>query len=146
MLDKFVEAEVLTAPEALLYSRNIQLARHRAVLAFRTILEVNCLAPIINSDSSCDRVELLEDFFSIFTTILQERTFLLDYNARYPIRDDFEIFEQSGILVDPTRKHYILDALCESVQGSVFSIVQKGEKEKKPSPEIPTLEPSSLHS
>ena len=90
------------------------------------------------SETNCDRVEALEGYLSLFTTILQERTFLLDYNSRYSLQDDFDVFEQSGEVVDPTRKHYILDALCESSQGSIFSRIQFGEKEKKSDP-IPAV-------
>jgi hypothetical protein len=34
-----------------------------------------------------------------------------DYHARFSVRDDFDLFEQVGLRADPTRKHYILDAL-----------------------------------
>jgi len=131
LLDKYIEAEVLTVARSSHYSGLIQLARHRAVLAFRTIVEFNCISPIL-SDNSCDKVDVLEHFLSLFTTILQERTFLVDYNTKHNLGDDFLVFEQAGLSVDPTRKHYILDALCESTQGSSFNILQP-EKEKKSS-------------
>ena len=107
--------------------------RHRSILSFRSILQVTCLDPVLQGqrhESPVNYGEVLEDFFAIFTTVLQERTFLLDYNARFSIREDFEIFEQSAVLVDPTRKHYILDALCESTETSEFLNSLKGEKEK----------------
>lgn len=138
ILERFVESEILTPEESTLCFFNLQISRHRSILAFRTIVEFNCLNPVM-SETHCDKDEALEGFFSIFTTILQERTFLLDYNSRYSLQDDFDVFEQSGLNVDPTRKHYILDALCESSQGSVFSNVLAGEKEKKSSV-TPTVE------
>ena len=138
ILERFVESEILTPEESTLCFLNLQISRHRSILAFRTIVEFNCLNPVM-SETHCDKDEALEGYFSIFTTILQERTFLLDYNSRYSLQDDFDVFEQSGLNVDQTRKHYILDALCESSQGSVFSNVLAGEKEKKSSV-TPTVE------
>ena len=38
---------------------------------------------------------------------------MADYNARFSVREDFELFEQAGLKADSTRKHYILDALNE---------------------------------
>ena len=59
---------------------------------------------------------------------------MLDYNAKFSIREDFELFEQSeAVTVDPTRKHYILDALCASTAHEVFVDPHpggRGEKEK----------------
>ena len=135
MLEKFVDAEILHEAEIADFTRHIQLSRHWSVQVFRTIVEVTCLTPILQTNATaveCNKEAVMETFFSIFTNMLQERTFLLDYNARYTISDEFDLFEQSGLAVDPTRKHYVLDALCETSQKMSFAEtnMQRGEKEK----------------
>jgi hypothetical protein len=63
------------------------------------------------TDRQTDLPQALEDFLVICTAVLSERTFVTDYHARFSVRDDFDLFEQVGLRADPTRKHYILDAL-----------------------------------
>ena len=76
---------------------------------------------------NCDIVSVLEDFLGIFTNVLQEASFLMDYNTKFPIVNDFEIFEQmGGCSIDPTRKHYILNALCcDTKQESAFNALSE---------------------
>jgi len=131
LLDKNLKAKLLTQQEYIQYTRLLQLARHRTITSFRQMVNVSCLnimmAPADNQEAlpghqlNCDINTALEDFLSIFTNILQERHFLLDYNSKYPIPEDFELFEQAGCCIDGTRRYYILDALCsDTTQESNF--------------------------
>ncbi len=52
---------------------------------------------------------------------------MTDYHARFSVRDDFDLFEQVGLRADPTRKHYILDALNTGQQQQQQA---KGERVK----------------
>jgi hypothetical protein len=76
-------------------------------------------------------VQALEDFLFLCTAALSERTFLADYNARYSVREDFELFEQAGLRADPTRKHYILDALNVEQQARAARLDSEKEKSKR---------------
>ncbi len=53
---------------------------------------------------------------------------MTDYHARFSVRDDFDLFEQVGLRADPTRKHYILDALNTGQQQQQQQ--DKGERVK----------------
>ncbi len=57
---------------------------------------------------------------------------MTDYHARFSVRDDFDLFEQVGLRADPTRKHYILDALNTGQQQQQQQQQQqaKGERVK----------------
>jgi len=105
------------------YCENIiKVSRHRCILTFRSIIEFTCITPVLSNNTTTDKRQVLEQCLCIFTTILQERTFLIDYNKKFPISDDFDMFSQLGICVDPTRKLYILDALCNTTEEeSMFS-------------------------
>ena len=61
---------------------------------FRVILFIICVFPL--SDTHCDKADMLENYLSLLTTTLQERTFLIDYNTKHNLSDDFLIFEQVG--------------------------------------------------
>jgi len=140
MLDKYIAANIISNQDAVRVCRLIQLSRHRSILAFRSIIQTTCLDHILQNQQAAaagghvNLNAILEDFLAIYTTVLQERTFLLDYNAKFSIREDFELFEQSeAVTVDPTRKHYILDALCASTAHEEFVDPHpggRGEKEK----------------
>ena len=75
------------------------------------IVNVLCLQPVLpqsdqgaGSNQDCDIILIVEEYLAIFTNILQERSFLLDYNTRYSIVEDLEMFEQiDNSYVDPTR-------------------------------------------
>jgi len=153
LFDTFTEKCLLADDDIEYCSSLIQLSRHRAIMAFRRIVDYTCITPIFQDKNNdhCGKDEAFERFLAIFTTILQERTFLLDYNSKFSVSDDFDFFTQTGIYIDPTRKMYILDALCaESRQESIFSSVaagvsSAGEKEKQSVPvkQLNSVSPST---
>jgi len=159
LLDKNLKAKLLTQQEYIQYTRLLQLARHRTITGFRQMVNVSCLNMMMGPEDNqeclpghelnCDISSALEDFLAIFTNILQERTFLLDYNSKYPISDDFELFEQAGCSVDPTRRYYILDALCsDTKQESNFNTLmsdRSNESSHESSPSVGAMaaDPSS---
>ena len=113
-LIKFQSAAAIDAAQAAALQRKLNIARHRLVTAFRTFVSTLCLGPLLGQAGPADGADLsqgLEEFLVICTAALSERTFVGDYNARFSVREDFGLFEQAGLSADPTRKHYILDAL-----------------------------------
>lgn len=75
------------------------------------MVNVLCLQPLLppsdqdnGSNQDCDIIIIVEEYLAMFTNILQERSFLLDYNTRYSIVEDLEMLEQvDGSYIDPTR-------------------------------------------
>ena len=113
--------------------RRLELARHQLVTVFRASLDVVSLSPLLGGGEA--HGEPLEELLTILTSVLSERSFILDYNAKFPIRVDFDLIEGLGRDIDPTRKHYILDAFTGTVTHSFTDAKMKknpvrGEAEK----------------
>ena len=113
--------------------RRLELARHQLVTVFRASLDVVSLSPLLGDGEA--HGEPLEELLTILTSVLSERSFILDYNAKFPIRVDFDLIEGLGRDIDPTRKHYILDAFTGTVTHSFTDAKMKknpvrGEAEK----------------
>jgi len=115
----------------------LKLARHNIILTVREILEEVCLATTLlkRDNSSAVMPHIVEEFLTVFTSVLFERSFLVDYDKLHPIREEFLMFEEFGTEMDTTRKHYILDALNPTQSSNFTSLVtakseQGGEKSK----------------
>ena len=108
--------------------RRLSLARHQLIAIFRSVIDVVSLSPLLGGGEA--HGEPLEELLTILTSVLSERSFILDYNAKFPIRLDFDLIEGLGKEIDPTRKHYILDAFTGTVTHS-FTDVKTTKKQSK---------------
>jgi len=131
---KYLTAGVLTDADHTSLISRLNNTRHNLVNTVREILGQVCLANILfNQEQDLHMVQVVEEFLTVFTSILSERTFLLDYDHLYPLRQEFLLFEEAGAEIDPTRKHYILDALNPTQSNSFTSTLGAtvgGEKSK----------------
>ncbi|KAF4011597.1 hypothetical protein G4228_003647 [Cervus hanglu yarkandensis] len=67
---------------------------------------------------SCDNVQgFIEDFLQIFSSLLQEKRFLRDYDALFPVADDVSLLQQASSALDETRTAYILQAVESAWEG-----------------------------
>jgi len=103
----------------------LKLARHNIILTVREILEEVCLATTLlkRDNSSAVMPHIVEEFLTVFTSVLFERSFLVDYDKLHPIREEFLMSEEFGTEMDTTRKHYILDALTPTQSYNFTSLV-----------------------
>ena len=110
--------------------RRLGVARHQLISIFRAVIDVVSLSPLLGGGEV--HGEPLEELLTILTSVLSERSFILDYNAKFPIRLDFDLIEGLGKEIDPTRKHYILDAFTGTVTHSFTDAKpNKNQKNKK---------------
>ncbi|XP_062038472.1 activating signal cointegrator 1 complex subunit 2 isoform X7 [Lepus europaeus] len=83
---------------------------------FHTILNQICLLPIL--ESSCDNIQgFIEEFLQIFSSLLQEKRFLRDYDALFPVAEDISLLQQASSVLDETRTAYILQAVESAWEG-----------------------------
>ncbi|XP_006894835.1 PREDICTED: activating signal cointegrator 1 complex subunit 2 isoform X2 [Elephantulus edwardii] len=83
---------------------------------FHILLNQVCLLPIL--ESSCDNVQsYIEDFLQIFSSLLQEKRFLRDYDALFPVAEDVSLLQQASADFDETRTAYILQAVESAWEG-----------------------------
>merc|ERR1719339_889235 len=124
------QAGLLVKLPAFYHSLVVPLQTHAAHLAiiFRAVVDVVSLSPLLGSGEV--HGEPLEELLTILTSVLSERSFILDYNAKFPIRLDFDLIEGLGKEIDPTRKYYILDAFTGTVTHS-FTDVKTNKKQNK---------------
>ncbi|KAK2121352.1 Activating signal cointegrator 1 complex subunit 2 [Saguinus oedipus] len=62
---------------------------------FHIILNQICLLPIL--ESSCDNIQgFIEEFLQIFSSLLQEKRFLRDYDALFPVAEDISLLQQAS--------------------------------------------------
>jgi len=96
----------------------LSLTRHHLVHTVRQILAQVCLPTVF-----LDREHLamvVEEFLTVFTALLSEKSFLVDYDQVFPVREEFLLFDCAGAEMDLTRKLYILDGL-NTTQSSSFT-------------------------
>ncbi|XP_039628205.1 activating signal cointegrator 1 complex subunit 2 isoform X2 [Polypterus senegalus] len=75
-----------------------------------------CLQPIL--ESSSENINLfVEDFLQIFTTLIQEKRFLADYDEQFPVADDISLLQQVSPFLDDTRTSYILQGVESAWEG-----------------------------
>nr|XP_028564838.1 activating signal cointegrator 1 complex subunit 2 isoform X1 [Podarcis muralis]XP_028564839.1 activating signal cointegrator 1 complex subunit 2 isoform X1 [Podarcis muralis] len=91
-------------------------SRKKMVEVFHMIINQLCLQPIL--ESSCDNIQpYIEDFLQIFTSVLQERRFLRDYDELFPVADDVSLLQQASSTLDETRTAYILQGVDSAWEG-----------------------------
>ncbi|XP_037009198.2 activating signal cointegrator 1 complex subunit 2 isoform X5 [Artibeus jamaicensis] len=91
-------------------------SRKKLLEIFHTILNEICLLPVL--ESSCDSIQgFIEEFLQIFSSLLQEKRFLRDYDALFPVADDVSLLQQASSVLDETRTAYILQAVESAWEG-----------------------------
>ncbi|XP_012499590.1 PREDICTED: activating signal cointegrator 1 complex subunit 2 isoform X1 [Propithecus coquereli] len=91
-------------------------SRKKLMEIFHIILNQICLVPIL--ESSCDNVQgFIEEFLQIFSSLLQEKRFLRDYDALFPVAEDISLLQQASSVLDETRTAYILQAVESAWEG-----------------------------
>ncbi|XP_077163359.1 activating signal cointegrator 1 complex subunit 2 isoform X1 [Paroedura picta] len=91
-------------------------SRKKMVEVFHIIVNQLCLQPIL--ESSHDNVQpFIEEFLQIFTSVLQERRFLRDYDELFSVADDVSLLQQASSSLDETRTTYILQAVEGAWEG-----------------------------
>ncbi|XP_061459110.1 activating signal cointegrator 1 complex subunit 2 [Rhineura floridana] len=96
--------------------RRLSHSRKKVVEAFHIIVNQLCLQPIL--ESSCDNIQpYIEEFLQIFTSVLQERRFLCDYDELFPVADDVSLLQQASSTLDETRTAYILQGVESAWEG-----------------------------
>ncbi|XP_075290863.1 activating signal cointegrator 1 complex subunit 2 isoform X2 [Opisthocomus hoazin] len=96
--------------------RRISHSRKKMIEAFHILINQVCLQPIL--ESSCENIQpFIEEFLQIFTSVLQERRFLRDYDELFPVEDDISLLQQASSTLDETRTAYILQAVESAWEG-----------------------------
>jgi len=114
-VDKFHKLGLIKQDLYNTMATSIKMARHCLVQSFRVLVYQCCLSPLLHDGGASSGVgSLSEDLLQMMTTALSDKTFLVDYNNKHPIREDLEMMNQAGADIDTTRKHYILDGLVAS--------------------------------
>ncbi|KAJ7309538.1 hypothetical protein JRQ81_007586 [Phrynocephalus forsythii] len=96
--------------------RRLSHSSKKAVHLFHIVVNQLCLQPIL--ESSCDNIQpYIEEFLQVFTSVLQERRFLRDYDELFPVADDVSLLQQASSALDETRTTYILEAVKSAWEG-----------------------------
>ncbi|XP_041276394.1 activating signal cointegrator 1 complex subunit 2 [Onychostruthus taczanowskii] len=96
--------------------RRISHSRKKMIEVFHILVNQVCLQPIL--ESSCENIQpYIEEFLQIFTSVLQERRFLRDYDELFPVEDDVSLLQQASSALDETRTAYILQAVESAWEG-----------------------------
>lgn len=91
-------------------------SKKKLMEVFHTILNQICLLPIL--ESSCDSIQgFIEEFLQIFSSLLQEKRFLRDYDSFFPVAEDISLLQQASSALDETRTAYILQAVESAWEG-----------------------------
>ncbi|XP_007490584.2 activating signal cointegrator 1 complex subunit 2 isoform X1 [Monodelphis domestica] len=91
-------------------------SRKKLVEVFHILINQICLLPIL--ESSCENIQaFIEDFLQIFSSLLQEKRFLRDYDELFPVVDDVSLLQQASSALDETRTAYILQAVEGAWEG-----------------------------
>ncbi|XP_062446210.1 activating signal cointegrator 1 complex subunit 2 isoform X1 [Rhea pennata] len=110
--------------------KRISHSRKKVMEAFHIIINQICLQPIL--ESSCENIQpFIEEFLQIFTSVLQERRFLRDYDKLFPVEDDVSLLQQASSTLDETRTTYILQAVESAWEGEDR---KKAQVVKEPTP------------
>ncbi|XP_067163057.1 activating signal cointegrator 1 complex subunit 2 isoform X1 [Apteryx mantelli] len=96
--------------------RRISHSKKKVMEAFHILINQICLQPIL--ENSCENIQpFIEEFLQIFTSVLQERRFLRDYDELFPVEDDVSLLQQASSTLDETRTAYILQAVESAWEG-----------------------------
>ncbi|KAM6052625.1 activating signal cointegrator 1 complex subunit 2 isoform 1-T2 [Chlamydotis macqueenii] len=110
--------------------RRISHSRKKMIEAFHILINQVCLQPIL--ERSSENIQpFIEEFLQIFTSVLQERRFLRDYDELFPVEDDISLLQQASSTLDETRTAYILQAVESAWEGVDR---KKAEVVKDPTP------------
>ncbi|ELW66526.1 Activating signal cointegrator 1 complex subunit 2 [Tupaia chinensis] len=106
-------------------------SRKKLLEIFHILLNQICLLPIL--ENSCDNIQgFIEEFLQIFSSLLQEKRFLRDYDALFPVAEDISLLQQASSVLypspavhrdvaqlarDETRTAYILQAVESAWEG-----------------------------
>ncbi|XP_019498721.1 PREDICTED: activating signal cointegrator 1 complex subunit 2 isoform X1 [Hipposideros armiger] len=91
-------------------------SRKKLLEIFHILLNQICLLPVL--ESSCENIQgFIEEFLQIFSSLLQEKRFLRDYDALFPVADDVSLLQQASSVLDETRTAYILQAVESAWEG-----------------------------
>uniref|UniRef100_A0A8C9BL69 Activating signal cointegrator 1 complex subunit 2 n=1 Tax=Phocoena sinus TaxID=42100 RepID=A0A8C9BL69_PHOSS len=91
-------------------------SRKKLLEIFHILLNQICLLPVL--ESSCDNIQgFIEEFLQIFSSLLQEKRFLRDYDVLFPVADDISLLQQASSALDETRTAYILQAVESAWEG-----------------------------
>lgn len=91
-------------------------SRKKLLEIFHILINQICLLPVL--ESSCDNIQgFIEEFLQIFSSLLQEKRFLRDYDALFPVADDVSLLQQASSVLDETRTTYILQAVESAWEG-----------------------------
>uniref|UniRef100_A0A8C0TI74 CUE domain-containing protein n=1 Tax=Canis lupus familiaris TaxID=9615 RepID=A0A8C0TI74_CANLF len=91
-------------------------SRKKLLEIFHIIMNQICLLPVL--ESSCDNIQgFIEEFLQIFSSLLQEKRFLRDYDTLFPVADDVSLLQQASAVLDETRTAYILQAVESAWEG-----------------------------
>ncbi|KAF0881672.1 activating signal cointegrator 1 complex subunit 2 isoform X1 [Crocuta crocuta] len=91
-------------------------SRKKLLEIFHILMNQICLLPIL--ENSCDNIQgFIEEFLQIFSSLLQEKRFLRDYDTLFPVADDVSLLQQASAVLDETRTAYILQAVESAWEG-----------------------------
>uniref|UniRef100_G1LN36 Activating signal cointegrator 1 complex subunit 2 n=1 Tax=Ailuropoda melanoleuca TaxID=9646 RepID=G1LN36_AILME len=91
-------------------------SRKKLLEIFHILINQICLLPVL--ESSCDNIQgFIEEFLQIFSSLLQEKRFLRDYDTLFPVADDVSLLQQASTVLDETRTAYILHAVESAWEG-----------------------------
>ncbi|XP_052592325.1 activating signal cointegrator 1 complex subunit 2 isoform X1 [Peromyscus californicus insignis] len=91
-------------------------SKKKLMEVFHIILNQICLLPIL--ESSGDNIQgFIEEFLQIFSSLLQEKRFLRDYDSFFPVAEDISLLQQASSALDETRTAYILQAVEGAWEG-----------------------------
>lgn len=91
-------------------------SRKKLLEIFHILLNQICLLPV--PENSCDNIQgFIEEFLQIFSSLLQEKRFLRDYDALFPVANDVSLLQQASSVLDETRTAYILQAVESAWEG-----------------------------
>ncbi|XP_051829044.1 activating signal cointegrator 1 complex subunit 2 [Antechinus flavipes] len=109
-------------------------SRKKLVEVFHILIYQICLLPIL--ESSCDNIQpFIEDFLQLFSSVLQEKRFLRDYDELFPVAEDVSLLQQASSALDETRTAYILQAVegaWEGVDRRKAAVVKDSPPSKAP--------------
>ncbi|XP_039717999.1 activating signal cointegrator 1 complex subunit 2 isoform X3 [Pteropus medius] len=91
-------------------------SRKKLLEIFHILLNQICLLPVLESNR--DSIQgFIEEFLQIFSSLLQEKRFLRDYDVLFPVADDVSLLQQASSTLDETRTAYILQAIESAWEG-----------------------------
>uniref|UniRef100_A0A2K5R314 CUE domain-containing protein n=1 Tax=Cebus imitator TaxID=2715852 RepID=A0A2K5R314_CEBIM len=91
-------------------------SRKKLMEIFHIILNQICLLPIL--EGSCDNTQgFIEEFLQTFSSLLQEKRFLWDYDTLFPVAEDISLLQQTSSVLDKTWTAYILQAVESAWEG-----------------------------